>query len=150
MIKWERNTVRIPPRATTPVRIGTRPSVSPNSIRSQEIESPRRSIVPQEVSNSKPLYTPINGIYSQHRDPTPTWSKVIGSKFSNKSSDDVYPHCRMNLACDTASWIWGCRPSTQPMNLVTSSSPLTELARQHMDPNGSHVAIVLVKLQRIE
>ena len=68
MIPQDRETIRIPPRATTPVQIGTGPSISPTSIRSQDIESPRRSIVPQEVRNSNPLDASINGISSEHRD----------------------------------------------------------------------------------
>ena len=58
------NTVGTPPPIlTTPVRIGSGPSVSPASIRSQEIESPRWSIIPQEVRNAQPFDTSINGIY---------------------------------------------------------------------------------------
>ena len=97
----DRNTLRIPPRATTPVRIGTGTSVPPIIIRSQEIEGPRRSIINQEVRNSKPLETSINRISSKNRDPTPTWSKSIGRKFTNKSSADVYTHGQMSFASDT-------------------------------------------------
>ena len=76
-IPWERNTVGTPPIVTTPDRIGAVPYVYPTSTRSQEIESPRRSIVLQEFRNTQPLYTPINGFSSKHRYPTLTWSKVI-------------------------------------------------------------------------
>ena len=95
------NTVGMPSRATTPVRIGTGPSVPPISIRIQDIEGPRRSVIPQEVSNVDPPDASINRISSKNRDPTPTWSKVIGRKFANKSIADVYPRSRMNFASDT-------------------------------------------------
>ena len=100
-ITQDRNTVGMPPSATTPVRIGTRPSVPPIIIRGQEIEIPRRSIIPQKVRNADPLDASINRIYSKHRDPTPDWSKVISRKFTNESSADVYVHGRMNFASDT-------------------------------------------------
>ena len=101
MITCERKTVGIPPRETTPVRIGTGILFSPTRMGSQDIDSPRRSIVPQEVRNAKPLETSIDGIYFKHRDPVLTRSKEIGSKFSNESISDVYLRCRMNLARDT-------------------------------------------------
>ena len=46
-IPQDRNTFGIPPRATTPVRIGTVPLVPPTRMGSQDIGSPRRSIGPQ-------------------------------------------------------------------------------------------------------
>ena len=67
----------------------------------QGIDGPRRSIITQEVRNSDPLDTSINIIYSKHRDPTPTWNKVIGSKFSNKSRTNVYACNQMNLVSET-------------------------------------------------
>ena len=67
----------------------------------QDIGSPRRSIGPQEVRNAEPLDTSMNGTSSKHRDPAPTWSKLISSKFSNKSISDVYLHCQTNLVRDT-------------------------------------------------
>ena len=42
---------------------------------------------------------PINGGV-QWLDPAPTWSKVIGRKFTNKSNADVKSCCRMNLTSD--------------------------------------------------
>ena len=98
---WYRNTVLLPSRATTPVWIGTGPSLPPISIRIQEIEGIRRSIIPQEVRNSEPLDASINRISSKHRDLVPNWSKLIGRKFTNESSADVYARCRVNLASDT-------------------------------------------------
>ena len=44
--------------------------------------------------------TSINRIYAKHRDPAPTWIKVIGRKFSDDSSANVYSHCRMNFTHD--------------------------------------------------
>ena len=96
-----KNTVRMPHRATAPVWISTGPLVFPNRMGSQDIGGPRRSITPQEVRNDEPLDASINGISSKHRDPAPTWIKVIGSKISIKSSADVYLCCWMNLTSDT-------------------------------------------------
>ena len=51
--------------------------------------------------NDDPLDTSIIRIPSKHRDPMPSWSKVIGSKLSNKSIADIYARCRMNLVNNT-------------------------------------------------
>ena len=101
MIPRDVNTATMPPRATTPVRIGAGTLVYPTRMGIQDIGSPRRSIGPQEVRNAEPLHTSINGIYSKHRDPAPTWSKVTSHKLSDESISDVYSRCRMNLAHDT-------------------------------------------------
>ena len=69
----------IPPRTTTQIRTGTGPSAPPIITRSQNIEGPRRSIIPHVVSNANPLDTSINIIPAKHRDPTPSWSKLIDS-----------------------------------------------------------------------
>ena len=61
-IPREGNTVGNLPRLNKQVRIGAGSSISPTSIRIQEIESPRRSIAPQEVRNAQPFDTSINGI----------------------------------------------------------------------------------------
>ena len=82
-IPRDKKTVGTPPILTTPVWIGAGPSFSPTSIRIQDIGSPRGSIGPQEVRNAQPVNTSINGISAEHRDPAPTWSKLIGRKFSN-------------------------------------------------------------------
>ena len=65
------------------------------------MEGPRRPIIPQEVRNDELINASINIIPSKHRDPTPTWSKVIGRKLNNESISDVYARCRMNLVRDT-------------------------------------------------
>ena len=83
------------PRLTNPVQIGSRPSVSPTRMESQYIGSLRESIGPQEVRDAQPLGTSINGIYSKHRDPAPTWINVIGHKFCNEPSAEVYSRCEI-------------------------------------------------------
>ena len=100
LIRQDRNTVRVSPILTTPVRIGAGTSVSPTRMGSQDIGSPSGSIGPQEVRDAQPLDTAINGTYAKHRDAAPTWSKLIDRKFSNESSADVYLRCRMNLTYD--------------------------------------------------
>ena len=50
-IPWYRNTVKMPPRTTTPVRIGTGPLVSPTRMGSQDIGIPMWFIGPQESRN---------------------------------------------------------------------------------------------------
>ena len=97
----DRNTVGIPLRTTTQVRTGAGPSVPPISIESQKIEDPRRSIIPQEGRNSKPLEASINIIPADHRDPTPSWRKIIGSEKITNESADVYAHGRMKFGSDT-------------------------------------------------
>ena len=67
---------------------------------SQEIGSPSGSIGPQEVRDVQPLDTPINVIYTKHREPAQNFSKVISRKLSDKSSADVYLRCRTNLTRD--------------------------------------------------
>ena len=100
-IPVDRNTVRMPPRTTTQVRTGTGSSVPTIIIGSQKIECPRRSIIPQEVMNNKPLDSYINRNPAIHRDPTPSWSKIISSKRFTNESDDVYAHGRMTFRSDT-------------------------------------------------
>ena len=77
------------------------PLSPPISIKIQDIEGPRRSIIPQEVRNVEPLEASIKRIYYKHRDPIPDWSEIIGSKFTNKYSTDIYVHGWMNYASDT-------------------------------------------------
>ena len=93
-------TVVIPPRLTNLVRIGDGPLVFPTRMGCQYIGSPMRSIGPQELRGAQPLETFINIIYAKHRDPAPTWSKVISHKVSDESRSDVYLRCWMNLTHD--------------------------------------------------
>ena len=76
------NTSIRPPRLTSPVMIVGGTTVYPTSSGSQDIISPKGSIGPQEVRDSQPLDTSIHGIYAEHMDPAPTWSKLIGRKLS--------------------------------------------------------------------
>ena len=84
-----------------PVRIGGSTNTSPSRTGSQDITSPRRSIGTQWIRDAQPLDTYIDVIYSKHRDPEPTWSKVIGRKFTEESSTYVNSRCRMDLTRDT-------------------------------------------------
>ena len=88
-------------RLAYPVRISGSTNGSPSRAGSQDITSPRRSIGPQWSKDAQPLDTSINVIYSKHRDPEKTWSKVIGRKFTVESSTYVNSRCRMNLTRDT-------------------------------------------------
>ena len=97
---WDDNTDIRSTRLNDPVFIGGSTTGSPNRTGSQDVIIPRGFIVPQWGRDAQPLDTPINGIYSKHRDPAPTWSKLIGSIFTNESSDDVNLRCRMNFTCD--------------------------------------------------
>ena len=101
IITVDRKTVVIPTITTTQVRTGTGPSVPPISIGSQKIEGLRRSIIPQEFSNSEPLKTSINITPAKHRDPTLSLSKVISSKTFTNESADVYSRGQMNFGSDT-------------------------------------------------
>ena len=85
---------------TTPVRIGVAPSVSPTRMGSQEIGSPSGSIGPQEVRDAQPFENSINGIYTKHKNPAPTFSNVFSRKLSDESSANVSLHFHINLTCD--------------------------------------------------
>ena len=95
------NTVRMPPRTTTPVWNSTGPSVPPINIGIQKIKGPRRPIIPQEIRNPEPLTDSINRINDKHRYPDPSWSKVIGIKTFTNESADIYARGRMNFWSDT-------------------------------------------------
>ena len=72
------NTVMGSTRLDSPVRIGGNTTGSPSRTGSQDIISLRVSIGLQWSRYAQPLDTYINGIYSEHRDPVPIWSKEIG------------------------------------------------------------------------
>ena len=101
LIPVDRNTVGIHPRTTTQVLTGTGPSVPPIRIGIQKIEGPRRSIIPQGVRNAETLDASINRFMAKHRDPTPGWSTIIGSKVVTDKSFEVYARRRMNFSRDT-------------------------------------------------
>ena len=94
------NTYGIPPITTTQVQTGDGPSVLPISKGIQKIEGPRRSIITQEVRNTNLLDASINIIPTKYRDPTQSWSKVIGSKIFTNRSIDIYAHGQMNSGRD--------------------------------------------------
>ena len=96
----DRNTAIGSIRLAYPVRIGVITTGSLRNTRSQDIISPRGSIGPQWSRYSQPLDTSINGVYFEHRDPAPTWSKVIIHKFTEESNADVTSRCWMNLTRD--------------------------------------------------
>ena len=87
-------------RLSSPVNIGCSTTSFPSRTWSQDIISPREYIGPSCIRDSQPLDTFINGVYSEHRDTAPTWSKEICRKFTNKSRADVNSLCRMNLTRD--------------------------------------------------
>ena len=87
-------------RLTSPVLIGCGTTVSPTRICSKEISSTSVPIIPVKVKNAQPFHTSINGHSSKNRDPTPTFSKVIRRKLSNKSSANIYSCCWVNFTRD--------------------------------------------------
>ena len=99
-ITWGGKTIGMPPILNTPVRIVAGNLVSPTSTGSQDIGSPRGSIGTKEVRDTQPLETSINVIYAEHRDPAPTWSKVIGREISDESIAKVYSRFWINLMRD--------------------------------------------------
>ena len=129
-IPVDKNTVGIPPRTTTQVWTGTVTSFPPISIGSQNIEGPRRSIIPQEVRNIEPLDASINIFPAKHRNPTTIWSKVISSKKVTNESADIDARDPMNFGSDTVLsespnlMNFVCHTLTQQMNLDTSLSLL--------------------------
>ena len=120
-IPRDRNTVGITHRETNPVQTGTGPSIPPIIIEVQKIDGPRQPIIPQEVRNAEPIDASINRIPSEHRNPTLSWSKLIGRKFVNESSAGVYARYRMNLASNTV-----LRESPKFMDFGLSSVDTTD------------------------
>ena len=100
-ITVDRDTVVIPPRTSNQVWTGIGPSFPLISIGSHKIEGPRRSIIPQEVRNADTINASINRFPAEHRNPTPGWSKLIGSKKISNESADVYALVRMNFGSET-------------------------------------------------
>ena len=98
---WDGNTAIGYTRLDPPVWIGGSTTGYPIMTGSQDIIIPRGSIGTQWSRDAQPLDTSVNGIDSKHRDPAPTWSKVIGRKFTDKSITNVNSRCRMNLTCNT-------------------------------------------------
>ena len=76
-------------------------SDSPMRTGTQDIVSPRRSIIPQESRNAEPLEAPINQFPDVHGHPTPIFSKVIGPKIVPNESADFYARKRMNFGSNS-------------------------------------------------
>ena len=51
--------------------------------------------------NTKQLNASINRIPAKHRDPTPGWSEIIGSRVVTNKIADVYARSRMQFGSDT-------------------------------------------------
>ena len=100
-IPVDKNTSVIPPRTTTQVLNGTGPSAPQISIRSHNIESSRRSIIPQEARNAKPLDASINRFMAKHTEPTPSLSNINGRKAVTNKRSDVYTRRWMKFGSDT-------------------------------------------------
>ena len=83
----------------SPNFIGT--SDSPTQTGTQDIVSPRRSIIPQKGRNAEPLDAPINQFPAVHGHPTPIFSKAIGPKTVPKESTDVYACKRIEFASNS-------------------------------------------------
>ena len=94
---WDGNTDIGSTRLASSVMIYGSNTGSPSKTGSQDIISPRGYIGPQWRRYAQPLGASINVIYSKYRDPAPTWSKVIGRKFTDKSRTNVNSRCQMNL-----------------------------------------------------
>ena len=100
-IPVDKKTVGIPPITTSQVLTGTGPSDSAIRIGRQKIEGTRWSIIMQEDRNAELIDASIHQFLDKHRDPTPGWSKIIGSKVVTDESANVYVHRRMNFGSDT-------------------------------------------------
>ena len=139
-IEFDGKIVVIPPKTTTQALNGTGPSTSPISIWIQKIEGPRRPRIPQEDRNINPLDASIIKFPEKHRDPTPGWSKIIGSKVVTHESADVYVCIRMNFGSDTV-----LSKNTNFMNFGLSpvnttdklGSVIVPTTRVRMPTNGS-------------
>ena len=73
-------------------------------------------MIPQEVRNSEPLDDSINKNPTKHRDPTSSWSKVIGSKTFTNESADAYTNSRMNFGSDT---VFSKSPNLMDLGLLS-------------------------------
>ena len=76
-IQVDRNTVVIPPKATTKILTDTGPSSPLISKGSQKIEGPRRLIIRKKARSTEPLDASIDQFLAKSSDPAPCWSKII-------------------------------------------------------------------------
>ena len=132
---WDGKTSMGYTRLASPVSIGCSTTGSPIRTGSQDIISPRGYIGLKWIRDVQPLDTFINGIYSEHRDTAPTWSKEI---FEDSPTNPEPTSTRSVgwTSCLTLSslkvqnsWIWCFFPSTHQMNSGPSLYPLLELER---------------------
>ena len=98
--QWNGKTAIGSTRLTSPVQICGSTTGSPSRTGIQDIINPRGTIGLQWVRDAQPLDTFINVIYSKHRDPATTWSKVNGHKFTDEYSTNVNLCCQMNFRSD--------------------------------------------------
>ena len=160
-IPRDRNTFRMPPRTTTPVRNCTGPSFPPIIVRSHKIEDPRRNIIPQEIRNAEPIDPCINITPVEHRNPTPSCSKIIDSKTFTTKSDDVSAGVRMKFRSDnvlsvsrnfmdlgmsfvdTTNEIWSVFASTT--RIISSSYVYDWLPRSHFISKATEDIVIETK-----
>ena len=127
-IPIDTNTVGVSPRSTTKVMTGTGTSAPLILIRSQEIGSPRGSIVPQKVRNAHPFKISINQFSPEHGQPTPIFSKVPPTKVPTPTLAVGWTSgvIRSSPKVQTL-WILGYCPPTHQIKSSPSSSPLPYL-----------------------
>ena len=77
-IPWDGNTSIRSPGFTSPVLMGGGTTVSPTRTDDQEIIISKGTTGSVEVRNAEQFRTSINGDSSEHGDPEPSFSKVIG------------------------------------------------------------------------
>ena len=112
-----------------PSLIGT--SNSPTQNGTQDVASPRRSIIATKARNAKPHDAPINVFLAVHGHSTFIFRKIIGLKTVPKESTNVYARKRMDL---TSNYVigknpnfvgWGLSPANTADKLKSFISPAT-------------------------
>ena len=130
-IPMDMNTYGVSLRVTTQVQPDTGTSAPPFLISSQEIGSPRGSIVTQKVRNSHPFTTSIHQFSPKHGHPTPIFSKVIGRKIVSNESADVNYFCEMyfrhnSVVSESQNFMdFGLSPANTPDKLKSVIVPTT-------------------------
>ena len=85
----------------SPVLIGTFSISPPCDINtSQQVANKWQSTSPTLVGNTQKFNAAVDGKFPNDLDSAFIFSKVIGHKLSDDSSDDFYTSCRMNFAAD--------------------------------------------------
>ena len=86
---------------SSPYLIGIIVTVPPCSLNlSQEVGNIRKSTSPELVRKYHKLDAAADRKFSDNRNVTSIFSKIIGDKISNSSSQDIYMHCRMNITAN--------------------------------------------------